>query len=101
MSKIRLTENEKRDILKYIETDKPLPEKYRWLLFEDKKQVELVWNGKTSEVTKTVLPFQTIEMVDEPRIEDRYQKETQQSLFNFDHRGRQIAGWRLGLISIK
>jgi len=26
-----------------------LPEKYRFLLFEDKREVELVWNGKTSE----------------------------------------------------
>jgi hypothetical protein len=24
-----------------------LPEKYRFLLFEDKREVELVWNGKT------------------------------------------------------
>ena len=47
MDKINLTENEKRDIIKYIESGKPLPEKYRFLLFEDKKEVELVWNGKT------------------------------------------------------
>ena len=25
---------------------KPLPEKYRFMLFEDKREVELVWNGK-------------------------------------------------------
>jgi len=100
MARIELTENEKRDILKYIEAGKPLPEKYRWLLFEDKKQVELVWNGKTTEVTKTVLPFQTIEVVDEPRAEDTKdtKKEAQQSLFSFDNRGRQIAGWTNKLI---
>jgi len=100
MQRIELTENEKRDILKYIEVGKPLPEKYRWLLFEDKKQVELVWNGKTTEVTKTVLPFQTIEVVDEPRAEDTKdtKKEAQQTLFNFDDRGRQIAGWTNKLI---
>ena len=100
MQKIKLTENEKRDVLKYIEADKPLPEKYRWLLFADKKQVELVWNGKTSEVTKTVLPFQTIEVIDEPRAETT--KETkenpQQALFDFDERGRQISGWTNKLI---
>ncbi|MCE2503285.1 MAG: site-specific DNA-methyltransferase [Chlorobi bacterium] len=100
MQKIKLTENEKRDVLKYIEADKPLPEKYRWLLFADKKQVELVWHGKTSEVTKTVLPFQTIEVVDEPRAETT--KETkenpQQALFDFDERGRQISGWTNKLI---
>jgi len=26
---------------------KPLPDKYRFLLFENKREVELVWNGKT------------------------------------------------------
>ena len=97
---IELTENEKRDILKYIEAGKPLPEKYRFLLFEDKREVELVWNGKTQEVNKTILPFQTIEVVDEPRAENvsDTKKETQLSLFNFDDRGRQIAGWTNKLI---
>lgn len=100
MNKIELTENEKRDLFKYIEAGKSLPEKYRWLLFEDKKEVELVWNGKTTEITKTVLPFQTIEVVDEPRAEDPSdtKKEAQMSMFNFDERGRQIAGWTNKLI---
>lgn len=100
MQKIALTDNEKRDILEYIEAGKPLPEKYRWLLFEDKKQVELVWNGKTTEVTKTVLPFQTIEVVDEPRAENTEdtKKPVQPMLFDFDDRGRQIAGWTNKLI---
>ncbi len=100
MPKIQLTENEKRDILKYIENNKPLPEKYRWILFEDRKQVELVWQGKTTETIKTVLPFQTIEVVDEPRAEDTKdaKEKTQQTLFDFDDRGRQIAGWTNKLI---
>ena len=62
-----LSDSEKRDINKFIEAGKPLPEKYRFLLFEDKREVELVWNGKTDDITNTVLPFQTIEQVDEPR----------------------------------
>jgi hypothetical protein len=41
-----LSDNEKRDIAKFIEAGKPLPDKYRFLLFEDKREVELVWNGK-------------------------------------------------------
>ena len=45
----RLTEQEKQDIIRYLEANKPLPEKYRFLLFKDKRQVELVWNGKTNE----------------------------------------------------
>ena len=36
----RLTEQEQQEILRYIEADKPLPEKYRFLLFEDKRAVE-------------------------------------------------------------
>lgn len=63
-----LTDNEKRDIVKYIEENKPLPDKYRFLLFDEKREVELVWNGKTNEVTNAVLPFQVIEQVDEPLL---------------------------------
>ncbi len=37
---MKLTENEKRDAVKLIEAGKPLPEKYRFLLFEDKRAVE-------------------------------------------------------------
>ncbi len=48
---MKLTDNEKREILKLIEADKPLPDKYRFMLFDDKREVELVWNGKTSEGT--------------------------------------------------
>ena len=61
----RLTEQEQQDIIRYLKTDKQLPNKYRFLLFEDKREVELVWNGKTNEVCNIVLPFQVIEQVDE------------------------------------
>ncbi|MBC6416631.1 MAG: site-specific DNA-methyltransferase, partial [Rhodospirillales bacterium] len=63
----RLTEQEQQEIIRFIEAGKSLPDKYRFLLFDDKREVELVWNGKTHEVTNVVLPFQTIEQVDEPR----------------------------------
>lgn len=92
--KLNLTDNEKRDILKFIEADKPLPDKFRFLLFEDKREVELVWNGKTSDVTNVVLPFQVIEQVDEPREEAEIK--LQGSLF--DTRGRQLKGWTNKLI---
>ena len=67
---LNLTDSEKRDIVQYIEEGKELPEKYRFLLFENKRQVELLWNGKSDEITNVVLPFQTIECVDEPRSEE-------------------------------
>ena len=57
---MKLTENEKREILKALELDRPLPDKYRFLLFDDKREVEFVWNGKTNEVTNIVLPFQLL-----------------------------------------
>jgi hypothetical protein len=64
-----LTENEKRDVVRLIEENRTLPEKYRFLLFEQSKQVELIWNGKSDEITNVSLPFQIIEQIDEPRDE--------------------------------
>lgn len=63
-----LTDAEKRDLTQLIVEGRPLPERYRFILFEDKREVELVWNGKTREVCTTVLPFQSLEHIDEPRI---------------------------------
>ncbi|MFQ5443583.1 MAG: DNA methyltransferase, partial [Nitrospinales bacterium] len=91
----KLTDNEIRDIIKHLEAGKHLPEKYRFLLFEDKREVELVWNGKTGEVDNVVLPFQVIEQVDEPRTEDVVKLQTEM----FDQQtGRQITGWNNKLI---
>ena len=92
----RLTEQEQQEIIRFIEADKPLPEKYRFLLFEDKREVELVWNGKTNEVCNIVLPFQGIELVDEPRAEKPTEIDPQMGLF--DERGRQLKGWTNKLI---
>ena len=91
---MKLTDNEKRDVIKYLEAGKPLPEKYRFLLFEDAQEVELLWNGQTNEVTNLVLPFQVIEQIDEPRGEDKIGM--QNTLF--DTSGRQITGWTNKLI---
>ena len=79
-----------------MEADKPLPDKYRFLLFGDKREVELVWNGKTGEVCNIVLPFQVIEQVDEPRAEKPEDTKAQYDLF--DERGRQLKGWTNKLI---
>ena len=90
-----LSDAEKRDLVQLIQAGKPLPEKYRFILFEDKREVELVWNGKTREVCTTVLPFQSLEHVDEPRKDASKERET---LPLFDTRGRQIKGWTNKLI---
>ncbi|HEY4270390.1 MAG TPA: site-specific DNA-methyltransferase [Candidatus Udaeobacter sp.] len=88
-----LSDAEKRDLIKLIDAGKPLPEKYRFLLFEDKREVELVWNGKTREVSTAVLPFQTLEHIDEPRKEAQEEGE-----LGLDLRGRQVKGWTNKLI---
>jgi len=92
---MKLADNEIRDIIKHLEVGKALPEKYRFLLFEDKREVELVWNGKSAEVCNVVLPFQVIEQVDEPRSEEMLKM--QLSLFD-PQTGRQITGWHNKLI---
>ena len=91
-----LTEQEKQEIVRYIEADKTLPHKFRFLLFENKREVELVWNGKTGEVCNIVLPFQVIEQVDEPRAEKP--EDTALQLGLFDTRGHQVKGWTNKLI---
>lgn len=91
---MKLTDNEKRDVIKYLEAGKPLPEKYRFLLFDDDREVELLWNSKTNEVTNVVLPFQVIEQIDEPRSDAKFGM--QETLF--DTSGRQITGWTNKLI---
>ncbi|MGD9966469.1 MAG: DNA methyltransferase [Hyphomonadaceae bacterium] len=87
-----LSDAEQRDLIALIREGKPLPEKYRFILFEDKREVELVWNGKTRDVCTAVLPFQTLEHIDEPRKETRLQADL------FDSRGRQQKGWTNKLI---
>ncbi|MCA2999566.1 MAG: site-specific DNA-methyltransferase [Rhodocyclaceae bacterium] len=87
-----LSDAEKRDLTQLIQQGKPLPEKYRFILFEDKREVELVWNGKTRDVCTTVLPFQSLEHIDEPRTETKIQEDL------FDSRGRQQKGWTNKLI---
>ena len=62
----------------------------------EKREMELAWNGKTNEVCNIVLPFQSIEQVDEPRAEKPEDMEQQYNIF--DARGRQKSGWTNKLI---
>lgn len=88
-----LSDAERRDVIKLIEQGRPLPDKYRFILFADKREVELVWNGKTREVSTAILPFQTLEHIDEPRKEKREDEE-----LALDMAGRQVKGWTNKLI---
>jgi DNA modification methylase len=83
-----LSDSEKRDLIKLIESNKPLPDQYRFRLFEKSDEIELLWNGKSNEITNVNLPFQIIEYVDEPR--KNIKPELQGDLF--DERGRKLKG---------
>src|SRR3989344_5646108 len=98
-TKIVLSDNEIRDITNHLEKGIPLPDEYRFLLFGDKREVELVWNGKSGEVSNIVLPFQTIEQVDELRKEASGEEKQLTFLdIRTDQTGRQESGWTNKLI---
>jgi DNA modification methylase/nucleoid DNA-binding protein len=93
---MRLTQKEKDELKRCLDEDRPIPRRFRGIV-EDAPEVELIWQGKTSEVTNTVLPFQSIEQIDEPRQEHIEGKSM--DLFTLDFAsGRQAAGWTNKLI---
>lgn len=53
----RLSEQERQEIVRYIEADRPLPEKYRFLLFADKREVEL--GRETQSIPRRKSPLAT------------------------------------------
>ncbi len=94
---MHLSEREKEQLKAMIDAGQPLPPRYRAVLFADPPEAELIWPGKTNEVTNVVLPFQTIEQIDEPRAEAGAHHVG--DLFDFDARtGRQSGGWTNKLI---
>jgi hypothetical protein len=53
---LRLTEQEQQEIIRFIEADRRLPDKYRFLLFADKREVELVWKRKMNFQDNSKIP---------------------------------------------
>ena len=94
MKKINLSESEKREIFDLLNKGQAIPEKYRFVLFGDEREVELIWNGKNNTVSNVVLPFQHIEQIDEPR--ENISKSGTMDMFDFS--GKQISGWTNKLI---
>jgi hypothetical protein len=93
---MRLTDQEIAEIKTLIDSGEALPEKYRFALFKEPHETELIWPGKTHEVTNVVLPFQSIEQIDEPRAETAA---SGADLFTLDRAtGRQSGGWTNKLI---
>ena len=79
-----------------IDAGQALPPRYKAVLFDQPNEAELIWPGKTAEVANVVLPFQSIEQIDEPRTETSGQVA---DLFSFDAQtGRQSTGWTNKLI---
>ncbi len=89
---MHLSENEKELIINEIKAGRTLPKEYIYKLFADDEDVFLFWNGRNEKVTNAILPFHSIENIDEPRKDEN----AGNSLF--DLRGRQIKGWTNKLI---
>ncbi|SMO92500.1 site-specific DNA-methyltransferase [Fodinibius sediminis] len=93
MSIEELSDKEKNKIIDLIKNDENLPKEYIYKLFSNDEDVFLFWNGRNEEISNIVLPFHSIEHIDEPRKE-----KLQGSGELFDIRGRQIEGWTNKLI---
>jgi len=83
---MNLTEQEKELIINEIKAGRTLKKDLIYKLFADDEDVFMFWNGRNERVTNAVLPFHSIEQIDEPRKED------QNTNLMFDQRGRQIKG---------
>jgi DNA methylase len=92
---VQLSEQDRQLIFDCLNRGEPLPQRFRLSLFADAPEAELIWSGKTSQIERTTLPFQSIEQVDEPRSETNDQLD----LFSIDNAsGRQVGGWSNKLI---
>ncbi|MGI8840812.1 MAG: DNA methyltransferase [Caulobacteraceae bacterium] len=95
---MELSDDDKALIADRVARGEALPERFRWLLFEEPRETELIWPGKTGEVTNVVLPFQCIEQIDEPRAEGELGALGTGDLFSVGAGGRQASGWSNKLI---
>jgi DNA modification methylase len=90
-----LSQQERDLIANLIRDGKPVPARYLPSISDSPLKAELIWPGKSAATDSTVLPFQSIEHIDEPR------KGTSQQfdLFSMsDSTGRQSGGWTNKLI---
>ena len=90
-----LSQQERDLIANLIRDRKPVPARYIPSIADSPLKAELIWPGKTTLGENTVLPFQSIEHIDEPR------KGTSQQfdLFSISEAtGRQSGGWTNKLI---
>jgi DNA modification methylase len=90
----QLTPEEQKQVLNLIKAGEVIPKDLLYKMAPDDEDVFLFWNGRSEEVTNAVLPFHSIEQIDEPRQEDKEQL----GLLATDARGRQKSGWTNKLI---
>jgi DNA modification methylase len=90
-----LSEQERKQIAEAILSGSKVSPKYAASLIESTQEMELIWSGKSDFAEQVVLPFQSIEQIDEPRLD----MSVSQTLFDFDfNSGRQAGGWTNKLI---
>jgi len=90
-----LSEKEREEIVEAIRQGRALPARYQASLFGDATEAEVIWPGKSNDIERVTLPFQSIEHIDEPRSETV----AQPTLFSMDSlTGRQVGGWTNKLI---
>ena len=90
-----LSQQERELIANLIRDGKPVPARYIPSISDNPLKTELIWPGKSTLIDTSVLPFQSIEHIDEPR------KGTSQQfdLFSMsESTGRQSGGWTNKLI---
>ncbi len=90
-----LSQQERDLIANLIRDGKPVPARYIPSISDSPLKTELIWPGKSTMMDTSVLPFQSIEHIDEPR------KGTSQQfdLFSMsESTGRQSGGWTNKLI---
>jgi DNA modification methylase len=90
-----LSQQERDLIANLIRDGKPVPARYIPSISDSPLKVELIWPGKSAVTEYAVIPFQSIEHIDEPR-----QGTSQQfDLFSMSEAsGRQSGGWTNKLI---
>ena len=90
-----LSQQERDLIANLIREGKPVPARYIPSISDNPLKSELIWPGKSTLVDTTVLPFQSIEHIDEPRKGTSQQYD----LFSMsESTGRQSGGWTNKLI---
>jgi adenine-specific DNA-methyltransferase len=90
-----LSDNERQRLANLILNGEKIPNRFGPTILESSKEMELLWPGKSDNLEHVILPFQSIEQIDEPR------RDSSDSMAMFtldDFSKRQSGGWSNKLI---